>query len=271
MPPHHAARAMHDGSVTTLALTPSTSTSKPASKSPSDPDEAFLREVDEGVRRDQVLSLWQRFGKIGVTLLVLLLGGLAAFLWWRDAEAKKAGVAGEDFARATEQLDVGEGAKARPVLDTLAATGPAGYVPLARMVQASDAVATGDVPRAIKLLDAIAADASVGEPLRDAALIKSVRLGFDTLPPATVIARLQPLAVPGTPWFGIAAEMTALAQLKAGKPDAAKPLLTAIVLDAGNSPSLRGRAAQLALSLGVDQRTLKLEAPAAAPAPQPAP
>jgi hypothetical protein len=71
--------------------------------------------------------------------------------------------------------------------------------------------------------------------------------------------------------------MTALAHLKAGRPDAAKPLLTAIVLDEANPPTLRGRAAQLALSLGVDARTLKLEpttistpAPAATPAP-PAP
>lgn len=242
---------------------------------PIDPDEAFLREVDEGVRRDQVLSLWQSYGKIGVAVLVVLLAVLAGWLWWRDAAAIKAGVAGEDFARATEQLDVGEAAKSRPVLERLAQNGPGGYAPLAQMVLASDAVATGDIPRAIKLLDGIAADKSVAGPLRDAALIKSVRLGFDTIPPATVISRLQPLVVPGAPWFSIAAEMTALAQLKAGKPDAAKPLLTAIVLDASNSPSMRGRAAQLALSLGVDQRTLKLqpaEAPAAAvPAQQPAP
>lgn len=236
---------------------------------PSNPDEAFLREVDEGVRRDQVLSLWQRFGKIGVTLVALLLAALAGGLWWQGNEAKKAGVAGEEFARATEQLDVGEAARARPVLDTLAASGPGGYAPLARLVQASDAVAAGDTARAVKLLDAIAAESSVAAPLRDAALLKSVRLNFDNLPPATVIARLQTLAVPGTPWFGIAAEMTALAHLKAGTPEAAKPLLTAIVLDANNAPSMRGRAAQLALALGVDQRTLKLQdgaKPANAPA-----
>ena len=239
---------------------------------PSNPDEAFLREVDEGVRRDQVLSLWQRYGKIGVTLLVVGLAALAGWLWWQDQQGVKAGVAGEDFARATEQLDVGEGARARPVLDTLAKAGPGAYAPLARMVQASDAVATGNTGRARSLLDGVAADTAVAEPLRDAALIKSVQLGFDTLPPATIIARLQPLAVPGTPWFGIAAEMTALAQLKAGKPDAAKPLLTAIVLDAANSATMRGRAAQLALSLGVDPQTLKLQpAPGQPTPPAPAP
>lgn len=246
---------------------------------PTNPDEAFLREVDEGVRREQLLNAWQRYGKIGIVVLVLGLAALAGWLWWRDQAAVEAGVAGENFARATEQLDVGEGAKARPVLAQIASQGPAGYAPLAQMVLASDAVAGGDAPRAIKLLDAVAADPEVPQPLRDAALIKSVRLGFDTLAPAAVIARLQPLVVPGASWFAPAAEMTALAQIKAGRPDAAKPLLTAIVLDEANPPSQRGRAAQLALSLGVDERSLKLQpntAPQAAAAaaispPAPAP
>lgn len=226
---------------------------------PIDNDEAFLREVDEGVRRDQVLSLWQRYGKVGIAIVVLGLAALAGFLWWREQGTVKAGVTGEEFSRATEQLDVGEGAKARPTLERIAKDGLGGYAPLAQMVLASDAVATGDSARAIKLLDAIAADEKAPQPLRDAALIKSVRLGFDAQPPAKVIERLKPLVVPGTPWFSIAAEMTALAHLKGGKPEAAKPLLTAIVIDTKNSPGLRGRAAQLALSLGVDERTLKLQ------------
>ena len=254
----------------TPSKTPGVTSGKTSGNASANPDEAFLREVDEGVRRDQVLSLWQRYGKLGITLLVLALAALAGWLWWVDQRGVKAGLAGEDFARATEQLDVGEAARARPVLDMLAKDGPGAYAPLARMVQASDAVATGNTARARTLLDGVAADTGVAEPLRDAALVKSVQLGFDTLPPATIIARLQPLAVPGNPWFGIAAELTALAQLKAGKPDAAKPLLTAIVLDAANSATMRGRAAQLALSLGVDPRTLKLQPPTPASAP-PAP
>ena len=244
-----------------MAVTPS--------KSSGNPDDAFLREVDEGVRRDQVVSLWQRFGKIGIMLLVIGLAALGGGLWWQDQQGVRAGIAGEDFARASDQFDVGEAAKARPVLAALAKDGPGIYAPLARLVQASDAVAAGNPARARTLLDGIAADTDIAEPLRDAALVKSVQLGFDTLPPATVIARLQPLAVPGNPWFGIAAEMTALAHLEAGKPDAAKPLLTAIVLDAANAASMRNRAAQLALSLGVDARTLKLQ-PAAPPAATPA-
>ena len=224
---------------------------------PQDADEAFLREVDEGVRRDQVTSLWQRYGKLGIAVLILFLGALAGFLWWREEQVRLAGVAGEEFSQAMTQLDVGNGAKARPVLERLAKDGPKGYRPLAQLVEANDAVAAGDAARAIKALDAIAADDSQPQPLRDAALLKSVRLSFDTAAPATVVARLKALAMPGNPWFGIAGEMTALAHVKAGQPALAKPLLTAIVRDASLPSSLRSRTAELALALGVDQALLQ--------------
>ncbi len=224
---------------------------------PQDTDEAFLREVDEGVRRDQVLSLWQRYGKLGIALLVLFLGAVAGGLWWRDDQAKQAGLAGERFNQALTKLEVGDTATARPLLDTLAKGGPKGYRPLAQMMQAADAVGAGDTAKAVKLLDAVAADTAPPQPLRDAATIKSVRLAYDTLPPATVISRLKDFVVPGNPWFGIAGEMTALAHVKAGKPDMAKPLLIAMVRDTSLPGSLRNRAAQLALSLGVDLSTLR--------------
>lgn len=243
---------------------------------PQDADQAFLREVDEGVRRDQVTSLWRRYGIAAVVVVVLLLAGLGGWLYWQDAEARRAGVAGEDLAQAISKLEVGDAAAARPVFDRLATDGPEGYRALALLMQAADAVGAGDDKKAIRLLDAVAADDSQPPPLRDAALVKAVRLGFDTLPPATVVARLKPLSLPGNPWFGVAGEMTALAHLKAGNPALAKPLLTAIVRDATSPPTLRSRTAQLALSLGVDPATLDLPkvaptavgpAPAAAPAP----
>jgi hypothetical protein len=227
-------------------------------------DEAFLREVDEGVRRDQVLSLWQRYGKLGIAVLLLFLGAVAGGLWWREDQARMAGVAGEDVLMAIDKISVGDTAAARPVLDRLAKDGPKGYAPLAQMLQAADAVGANDNAKAIRLLDAVAADTSNAQSLRDAALVKSVRLGFDRLPPATVIARLKPLAVPGNPWFGVAGEMTAMAHVKAGEVDKAKPLLIAIVRDANLPGSLRGRVAQLALSLGVEESALQLPKPAAA-------
>ena len=67
-----------------------------------------------------------------------------------------------------------------------------------------------------------------------------------------MIARLQPLAKPGEPWFGSAGEMTALAMIKQGRKQEAGQLLVAIAKDQGVPDALRGRAGQLAASLGAE-------------------
>ncbi len=235
---------------------------------PTDPDDAFLREVDEGVRRDQAASLWRRYGAIGIIVLVVFLGALGGWLWWREDQKAVAGVAGQDLLAAMAKLDVGDNAAARPVFARLAKDGPAGYRPLAVLMQAADAASSGENDRSIKLLESVAADTGVSQPLRDAALLKAVRQGFDTMPPATVVARLKDLAVPGNPWFGIAGEMAALAHIKAGAPDKAKPLLIALVRDAALPATLRNRSAQLALALGIAPASL--QPPGAAPPAAPA-
>lgn len=234
---------------------------------PAEPDNAFLREVDEEYRRAQLAGLWQRYGRIGIAALLLGLAAFAGWLFWKDRQAKAAGDAGATLTRAMEQLEVGEGARARPVLTTMTNDGPGAYPGLARMVLANDALAGGDKAKAKGLYEAVAADSKLPQPLRDAALVKAVRVGFDQMRPADVVARLKPLAVPGNAWFGVAGELVAVAQIRDGKPDAAKPILIAIAKDANMTPSLRNRAAQLAVAVGVDLDTLGLGAPAAPAAP----
>ena len=99
---------------------------------------------------------------------------------------------------------------------------------------------------------AIAGDNGLPKPYRDAALIRQTALEFDRLPPQEVIARLQPLARPGEPWFGSAGEMTALALAKQGKSAEAGQLFAAIAKDNNVPRTVRERAVQLAGSFGVD-------------------
>jgi hypothetical protein len=67
-----------------------------------------------------------------------------------------------------------------------------------------------------------------------------------------VIARLEPLTKPGEPWFGSAGEMTALAMVKQGRKQEAGQLFAAIAKDQTAPEAIRGRATQLASSLGFD-------------------
>jgi hypothetical protein len=232
---------------------------------PASPEDAFLREVDEEFRRSELLKYWQRYGRIGIAVLMLALAALAGWLYWQDRQAKAAGAAGQALTKAITQLEVGEGARARPVLEAMTRDGPGAYAGLARMVLANDTLAGGDKAKARGLYEAIANDSQMPQTLRDAALVKAVRVGFDQMAPGEVVARLKPLAVPGNPWFGVAGELVAVAHVKAGKPDQAKPILIAMVKDEDMSPGLRSRAAQLAIAVGVDVGALGIgQAPAGA-------
>ena len=232
-------------------------------------DDAFLREVDEEVRRDQLSSLWSRFGALIIVLVVSLLAALGGWLWWKDQQAKAAGTNGQALVQAIDKIGVGDNETARPLLEGLVKDGKGGYPALAQMMQAADQVAVGEEEKGAALLEKIIGDAGVAQPLRDAALIKLVRLRFDALPPADIVARLKLLAVPGNPWFGLAGEMSALAHMKASAPEKAKPLLIALVKDEALPASLRNRAGQLALSLGVSEADLGLTPPAAAASSSP--
>jgi hypothetical protein len=228
------------------------------------PDDSFIREVDEEYRRDQMKSLWVRYGRWLLVAIGVGLVALAGFLYWRDSQSRRAGEAGEQFTQALAKIETGDVAGATPALQALAKSGGTGYAALATLMQAATAVQAGDTDRALKLYGTVQADAKLPAPFRQLALVRATQLEFDTLPPATVIERLKPLAVPGDPWFGIAGEMTSVAYLRDNKPALAAPLLSALAADITLPPSLRARATQLSAALAATPAPA--ETPAVAPA-----
>ena len=82
--------------------------------------------------------------------------------------------------------------------------------------------------------------------------MRLVSLEFDSIKPEAVIARLEPLAKPGNPWFGSAGELTAMAMLKQGRKAEAGRLFAAIAADTQVPDTIRSRVVQIAGTLGVD-------------------
>ena len=153
-------------------------------------NEAFLREVDDNLRRDQLTAIFTRWGKVlagGIGLFLVL---LAAFLWWQDHRAKQAGADAEQLSQALDDLEAGLPARADPVLAQLTKSPRNGYSAAARLAQAAQAEAQNRIPAAAAAYDAIAADTGLPQPTRDLALLRSVALQFDTLPPAKVVEQI---------------------------------------------------------------------------------
>ena len=215
-------------------------------------NEAFIREVDDEVRRERLERTARRYGAALAGLVVLALVLLGGALWWRSHSAAVAGERGDRLIAAMASINANKEAEANKTLQALAGTGDKGYAPLARMLQADMLMKDGKAPDAAKAFLAIAADTSVPQQLRDVATLRATTIDFDTIAPQVAIDRLKPLAVPGNPWFGSAGEMSGVAYMKLGKPRQAGAMFVAVTKDTQVPSSLRSRVAQLAADLGFE-------------------
>ena len=215
-------------------------------------NETFLREVDENLRRDQMQDFFKRYGTWLIIAVVLFLAASGGFIWWKQHEVKRSAAEVEKLAAIYKDIGSGKVDQAPQQLDELSKSGSKAVLASALFARAALALQQNDNKLAISTYKSIADDDGLPKPYRDAALVRQTALEFDQLQPGDVIARLQPLAKPGEPWFGSAGEMTALALVKQGKRQEAGQLYLAIAKDPGVPETIRARAIQVAGSLGVD-------------------
>jgi hypothetical protein len=220
--------------------------------SPPPSDQAFLREVDEELRREQLATAWRRWGLWLVVAIVAALVAFAGWLWWNQHEQQKLGEAGEKFTAAFKDLGEQKLDAAKPALAELAQSGSAGFRASAKFTEADILLQKNDLKGAAAKFAELAGDASLPKPFRDLALIRQTYAEYDTLAPQAVTTRLGPIAVKESAWFGSAGEMVAIAYLRMGRRDAAGKLYGEIARTESVPASIRQRAVQMAGVLGVD-------------------
>lgn len=219
---------------------------------PPDITETFVREVDENLRRDQMQNFFKAYGSWLIVAVVLFLGASGGFIWWKQHQVQQSQAQVEKLAQIYKDIGSGNTSQSPQQLDEISKSGSKAVRASALFARAALALQQNDVKLATSTYKTIANDDGLPDPYRDAALIRQTALEFDQLKPEEAIARLQPLAKPGEPWFGSAGEMTALAMIKQGRKQEAGQLFAAIAKDQSVPETIRGRATQLASSLGID-------------------
>lgn len=225
----------------------------PAAPTASAEDDVLIREIDEAVREDAVLSFFKNHGAKVLGGLTLLIAGFGGYLVWDRYSEGQLETQSETLIAALDYFEQGDFKTANDKVATLLADGSsAGARTAARFVQAGAALEQGNTATATALFKAIAADPAAPPALRDLARVRDVSTNFDTMTPAAVIAQLDALAKPGNPWFGSAGELVAMAQLESGNRAEAGRLFAEIAKDEDQPETLRSRSRQMAGLLGVD-------------------
>jgi hypothetical protein len=215
-------------------------------------NQAFLREVDEELRKDQAAALWKRWG---VAIAVAVVAGLlllAGYLFWQHRQREAAGREGEKLQTVWDDLAAQRLDKTAAPLAELASSKADGYRAIALFTQADLLLQKNDLRGAAAKFAAIAADDTLDDPFRHLALVRQTTAEFDTLKPDQVISRLRGVAVPENAYFGSAGELVALAYLKQGRRDLAGRLFGQVAQNEKVPATIRQRAVQMAGVLGVD-------------------
>jgi hypothetical protein len=208
----------------------------------------IFREIDEELRRDNLLKLWARYRWHivgGVVLALLIAGSIVA---WRDHQASERRAEATRYASALSLARTGKEGDAAKLFAGISQQG-GGYGVLAAFEQAELMARGGDRKGAIAAYDQLAASSTLDSEFRDLAVLLLVMQGFPDEDSKTAIDRLQPLTANGNPWRASALEMIAAAKLKAGDRGGALDIYKQIADDLSAPQQLRARAAEMTAAL----------------------
>ena len=210
-------------------------------------NDLFVREVDDELRQDKLKSVWRRFGRILIAAAIGIILAVAAWTAYQSWSESRANASGDRFLAALNAARDGNADEALKGLTALEADGTGAYPLLARF-KAATLTAVKDPKAAIAAFDAVAADSSVAQPLRDIATLRAAYLLVDHGSYAEVAQRAEALSADGNPMRYSALEAMGLAAYKAGDATNAQKLFETITADSAAPQSLSQRA-QIMLSL----------------------
>jgi hypothetical protein len=208
----------------------------------------IFREIDEELRRDNLLKLWSRHGRYIVALVVLVLliaGGIVA---WRNHQLSERRAQSMRYSSALSLVREGKDAEAAKVFALVAQEG-GGYATLAAFEEAEMLGKSGDHKAAAAAYDRIAATGGFDPVFRQLATLLSVMQELPDTDPHSVIDRLAPMTSPGNPWRSTTLELTAAVRLQAGDKSGALEVYKTLADDLAAPQGTRARAAEMATAL----------------------
>ena len=236
----------------------------------------IFREVEEDVRRERLEKFWQRYRYLLIAGVVLILGAVAGWVFWKQQQAAANARVSDSYAAAQRISDPGKSAAA---FAEIARNASGAYALLAKISQANSLNAAGQPGNAMTLYKEVAA-ADSGE-IGAIARLRAAWIMAASAPRAELESLLAPLNTEDSAWQPLAREILAFSDYRGAKPKQAAEAYRALSEDPKSPEGLRVRARAMATFLdngaGSDFGTvpaapaLPAALPAAAPLPLPAP
>lgn len=221
----------------------------------------LFEEVEENLRRDQLQTIWKKYGVLfiaGAAALVLGVGGFGLYRGWQENRSK---AASQEFVD-LQALAATDPLAAEPKLGAFAKSAHGGYKALAEMERASVLQAEGDLPGAILAFDNAARLAS-DKAVKQSAQLRAAYIAAESEPFAALEARVKPLIEGGGAFGYLGRELLAVEAFEAGNPERARTEFDYLATAFDAPQGVRERAQRFMAVLGPAPETI----PEATPAP----
>jgi hypothetical protein len=219
-----------------------------------EPLDMMSREIDEELRREQLLKLWDKYGVYVLGLVLAVVVGIAGWKYYQHQRTEANQAASNQFIYALNDLGSKRVIEGQKGLEALAASAPKGYAALARLRLASQQGADGSILDALKTYESLANDETVDPILRDFARLQIGMLKFDTMFFSDLRNQINSLTSDRSPWRHSARELLGMGAMKAGLGPEARSHFKRLLADSATPPGIAERARMMVAMLDEAER-----------------
>ena len=221
-------------------------------------------EVSEDLRADQARLLLRRYGGLLILAMLLTLVGVGAYHVWADRQQQTANALAEKFLAAQKAAESRTPPKdLEQQFAAIASSGPIGYQVLAKLQMANLQWKAGQHESAVAIWSALSADPATPSDLKDLATLTRVQHQLDTADAKQLKADLVPLVQGTTRWRPLAAQLTALLDIRLGRTADATQIFRQLVRDEQAPTGIRQVAQAILIDLSLNAPPAPAEPPTA--------
>lgn len=206
-----------------------------------DQQDTIFREIDEEMRREQILKLWKDYGTYFVVAAAALILGVGGYQIYLHQQQVAIETSGASYDAAAQMIASGKADEATAALDKIAKDGPAGYAALSQLRLAAAAAKAGKTAEAVAAYDAFAKARTADPIFTDFARLQAAALRLDQADWTEMQNWLIDLTDNSNTWRYSARELMGLAALKHGQIEQARKFNELLLGERSVPPSILER------------------------------
>lgn len=215
---------------------------KKAQEQHNDFEDAFIREIDEELKNEQLKRIWEKYGLFIILFVAAAVTAAVSFESFKAWQDKRNQSFSDTYAYALNLQNQGRYAESLEVLDKLEKSGKAVYSNIAEIQKANIFIEQNKIEEAIAVLENVVNAKDFNPQIKQIAIIKLASYKLDYAPSQEIQELLEPLVKENGVWTNIAKELLAMLAIRDNDIEGAQTLYQEISVAANTPETLKARA-----------------------------